>query len=244
MKTLYRLWPLLVLLMASSCEKDEPAKTTVQFGSMTLNVTHKVDQAPLLFDSMMYQNAAGNPFSVSRLYYYISGIRLYNQEKLMFTSNAIFYIDATSAENKLLLNYVPTGEYTSATLLIGLAADTNKTGTLPDLIENLNMAWPDEMGGGYHFMKLEGHYRNTANLKKGFTVHLGTNPSLVQHQAIPKNFSVTLGQNTPLTLEMNINEWFANPYAYNFNTDGNYTMGVALLMQLISNNGKDVFTLR
>lgn len=242
MKTLYRLWPLLVLLMASSCEKND-RDNSFQTGTVTLSVIHKLDQAPLQFDTMLYQNAAGNPFSVSRLYYYISGISFYNQDRLMYRSTDIFYIDAARSENKMLLKGVPATEYTSVTLLIGLAADTNKTGTLPDLIENLNMAWPDEMGGGYHFMKLEGHYLNTSNVKKGFTVHLGTNPALVRHQPISKTFTVAVGQNAALNLEMNIKEWFVNPYAYNFNTDGNYTMGVASLMQLISNNGKDVFTL-
>ena len=41
------------------------------------------------------------------------------------------------------------------------------------------MAWPTAMGGGYHFMKVEGHYLDTSNTIQGFAIHLGKNNNLV-----------------------------------------------------------------
>ena len=38
------------------------------------------------------------------------------------------------------------------------------------------MAWPDVMGGGYHFLKLEGHYKKDS-LLAGYAMHIGQNGS-------------------------------------------------------------------
>lgn len=228
-----------------SCEKTDPGENKpVTFGSVSVQVNHLVASQLLRFDTILYQNAAGNKYSVTRLHYYISGIRFYQSDRLVHTDRGVYYVDASSAAATIALKNVPASSYTGLSLLIGLDSSQNISGSLPAVIEHINMAWPDEMGGGYHFLKLEGHYLNNANAEKGFTVHLGTQMALVRHSLITKSFTVNTNQQTSLSLEMNINEWFENPYLYNFNTDGNYTMGVGPLMQKISNNGKDVFTLQ
>jgi uncharacterized protein YwgA len=42
---------------------------------------------------------------------------------------------------------------------------------------------------------------------------------------------------------MNINEWYANPAVYDFEVDGNYSMGLSAAMLKLSKNGKDVFSI-
>ena len=233
------------LVLFSACKKDTESVTqsAVPTGSLTLNLTHKIDNGSLTYDTIKYQNAAGNKFSVTRLFYYISGVKLYKADDTYSIVQQANYVDASNANSTFTLTNVPTGSYTNISFYIGIDTVHNLTGTLPETMENINMAWPPEMGGGYHFMKLEGHYLDGNNVERGYTMHLGTSAALVSHNKLPVSLTINANQTSSLNLQMDINEWFTHPYNYNFNTDGNYTRGNVPLMQLISNNGKDVFTI-
>jgi hypothetical protein len=103
------------------------------------------------------------------------------------------------------------------------------------------MYWPDEMGGGYHFLKFEGNYLNSDNKTKGFALHLGTNPLLIKHQKINQVIQLNKNISDTIELNMNINKWFDGETTYNFLVDGNYSMGIISLMQKLQSNGKAVF---
>lgn len=103
------------------------------------------------------------------------------------------------------------------------------------------MAWPTAMGGGYHFIKIEGHYLDTSSTIQGFAIHLGKNNNLV-NVAINQ----VLNQQNSLhnySLIFNINEVFSNPYLYNLNIDNNYTMSDSVAMFKIKSNMKDAFSI-
>lgn len=227
-----------------SCKNDKEERDFLSTGNVQLNITHEVDDVALLFDSLIYQNAAGNAFSVTRLQYYLSDAVLKTANGNTVFTKGFHYIDATRGDENITLQNIPAGIYTSIQFLIGLDSVTNQSYSLPNTLDNINMSWPDVMGGGYHFIKLEGQYLNTNGAPKGYAVHLGTNAALVRHQ--PLNILLTVEQNktSQLTLAMNINAWYTQPYNFNFNTDGNYTMGIPELMQIIRNNGKDVFEIK
>ena len=71
-------------------------------------------------------------------------------------------------------------------------------------------------------------------------MHLGTNACLIPIK-INKRIVVSADGLTSVNLIMNINEWFRNPYIFDFNTDGNYIMGNLAAMKKIALNGTDVF---
>jgi hypothetical protein len=123
-----------------------------------------------------------------------------------------------------------------------MAPAQNISNSLDNTPENINMQWPEVIGGGYHFLKFEGRYLDSANINQGFTMHIGTNDMPIQHQKIAINVEVVESVSAELELKMNINEWFKNPYTYDFNKDGNYTMAIPELMVLLKNNGYDTFT--
>jgi hypothetical protein len=103
------------------------------------------------------------------------------------------------------------------------------------------MLWPDVMGGGYHFLKLEGKYLDSLKNEKGIAIHIGLNSSLVNHHPINSDIKIVENNTSSVKLAMNLNEWFMNPYTFDFNRDGNYTMGDSTAMNFIKNNGNDVF---
>ena len=238
------LWLFSSLIFGVACKKHVTLEATKPNTNLRIEITHLIDNIPLLFDSINYANKGGNKYSVTRLNYYISDIILQNNKGETFNSNSTYYVNGRNASNVINLLEMPTGNYTSMRFLIGLNPTQNTSNSLENNVDNLNMAWPEVIGGGYHFLKFEGYYLDSARTKQGFTMHLGTNDMLVAHQSLP--ISLLIEENKPdtLGLQMNLNEWFQNPHTWNFNVDGNYTMAIPALMTLLKNNGTDVFTIK
>jgi hypothetical protein len=228
---------LLFVLIAgiAGCTKHPvmPGSASVKFW-----LEYSVDEHKLQFDTIKYFNEAGNNFSVTKIEYYISEITLYKTNGNKFTSNDVFYFNGKdSINNFIFLDSLPPGNYNGISFSIGIPKEKNKTGALSPTFQNMNMSWPEPMGGGYHFLKLEGHYFNNSNIS-GYAVHLGKNENLINiHIDYPFELKY---RNHQWQLTMNINEWFKNPHSYNI-SDGNYTMNVDSLMNKISSNGASVF---
>lgn len=227
--------------LAVSCRKEEddappplPAAST-----FTLSVAHHVDGAPLGFDTMVYDNEAGYAYSISRVQYYLSRIVLLGTSATANdTLPGPFYIDVAGT-NEFDLGALPVGTYSGALLLVGLPPEWNMTGGLPNTLQNLNMAWPDPMGGGYHFLKVEGHFMDGSAVT-GFALHLGTNACLPV-AVVDQPFTIGAAPGT-LTLRFNVNELFRTPHTYDL-SDGNYIMGDTVLMTRVAENAADAFTL-
>lgn len=230
---------LLAVFEFTSCKKDA---IQTESGDMNFNIEYHADNQPLIFDTIQYSNSAGNFFSVTQLEYYISDIVLIDMEGNEIHRNDIHYINPRKDSTiQFTIAGVAMQNYSSMLFKIGLNSNTNKTGFLPPTIDNQNMFWPDPMGGGYHFLKLEGHFMDTLGAIQGYAMHLGTNACLVSCR-IDKQFSLKSKSQT-MTLRMNINEWFKDPNTYDLNS-GNYIMGNQGQMLKIAENGKDVFTLK
>jgi hypothetical protein len=232
---------LVVLFVLQACTNNTDMVSPTYQTSLPIRINYFVDGNELCFDSVMYQNTAGNKYSVTRLQYYISNIVLTTVSHTKVNLSAHYFIDARNKPNIIVLNQVPPNTYTGIAFDIGLGPDLNKHNKLPSTDENLSMIWPDVMGGGFHFIKLEGHYQTPSSGLQGYAMHVGLNYFLIHHQNIPINCSVASTDVDTLNLGMNVNEWYKNPYNYNFYTDGNYTMGDTTTMLHIADNGKDVF---
>lgn len=226
-----------------SCTKTQTAveEPVVPKGILNIQISHEVDGKGLVFDSMLYRNKANNFYSVSRVNYYITNVKLWGKNNNDYLFDSIMFIDASLKQINLILSRVPVGNYQSISFNIGIDAARNIHNAIPNNPENISMLWPDVMGGGYHFLKLEGKYLDSVNVEKGIAIHIGLNSSLVLQNPIIKDMSVLENKTASLALAMNLNEWFTNPYTFDFNKDGNYTMGDSTAMNHIKNNGNDVF---
>lgn len=229
---------LVTVLFLFSCAKKE---TMPDYSKAKFTVVMKSGTNHVIWDSMNYMNAAGNKYSVETVNMYISNVTFKAPGKV-FSSKYVFYIDPrNSSKNTFFLDSIPPADYTEMTFLVGLDTDRNKTWALPNTTDNLIMGWPDPMGGGYHFMKLEGHYLDTLNVKKGYAIHLGKNENLVTAKVTAKLHQQLWDHR--YTLSFDVNEVFANPYTYNLNFEPSYTMSDSLGMLKIKNNMHDAFTL-
>ncbi len=232
---------LLFVSMFFGCTHRNNNTDTLSPGTLQITISHSVDGQQLIWDSIMYKNDAGNRYGISKLQYYISNVRLYNNMRVVHHYDSVYYIDAKYQYSSVVsISGVSAGAYDSVALTIGLLPFRNKSYSLPATIENTGMNWPDVMGGGYHFLKLEGHWLDTA-IVNGFALHVGKSGFHCE-AGFPCHLEVKSTQITNLSIGMNINEWFRTPSIYNFSTDGVYSMGDELMMRKIITNGQDVFS--
>jgi hypothetical protein len=233
------------MALITSCSKDDdddnaPVAPKDEF--VFINLNYEVDGQALLFDTIIYTNDAGSQYGVSRMLYYVSQVSLIKPDSSLLQIKNYQYVDArNSGTNQIAVKNVIKGSYIGLRFNIGLDSAQNITNALPLTTENLNMEWPVPMGGGYHFMKFEGHASDSTG-NYGFAMHLGLNAYLVQCTVFAP-IQVSSGD-TNIDLVMNLNEWFRNPEIYDFNVDGNYSMGVMSAMLKLKNNGTDVFTIQ
>lgn len=235
-----------MLLVLTACEKDsvyQPEPLAPAENMLTLTINYEVDGVALLTDTTLYTTDAGYAYSVSTLKYYISELCLIKEDSSLLKILSYKYIDAAiEGKNTFALKDIAKGQYIGIRFNIGLDSLHNITGALPNISENNTMEWPVPMGGGYHFLKFEGHYIDSASTSVGFAMHLGTNGCLVKANALYKSISIDLAtSSTTLNLTMNLNEWFRNPAIYDFDKDGNFSMGNMMAMKKLAKNGVDIF---
>jgi hypothetical protein len=227
------------ILFLFGCQKQERDRT----GNLKVRIAHQIDGTELVWDTLTYINTSGNRYSVERLQYYISDLKFYGNRELVAHRDTVIYVDARlSDKSQFILEDFPLAYIDSISFLIGVAPKYNVPGGLPPTMENAVMDWPRMMGGGYHFLKLEGRWADGSETP-GFAMHIGQ-PGYQVIAAARFSYRLQAQTTTPLTMTMNINEWFRNPHPYDFATDGVYTMGNAGLMQKLKENGTDVFLIK
>lgn len=238
----------LVALLCSACCRT-PA------GHLTLNFSFVVDNDPLQLDTCLYQNAAGNLFEVNDVQFFISHVMLETTsgETVEITDNqGVHYADIRipTTLSWHISDEIPAGGYKSITFVFGLEGAQNTTGFFPNPPEN-NMSWPDILGGGYHYMKINGRWIDAAGVRQPFNLHTG---KIASNNGFADNtFTVTLpleqftvGKNSgsELALQMNVNAWFTNPYLFDFNEFGGSIMQNREAQLLLQANGHNVFDVR
>jgi len=255
---------LLILIAFSSCKKKTEEITTTETGHISFKFSHYVNGSPLHKDSMMYVNAAGNHYEVDQLRYFICNVTLYKSDgtsTVIGASRNINYVDI-DIDTTLTWNVsdnIPAGTYDSINFVFGLTADKNKSNTFVNQPQS-NMAWPDVLGGGYHYMQMNGKWLDSTSTAQNFNFHLGIGQlyksnvinvdsiyAFVQNYftaSLPHS-SFTLSNNSTNQIEiiMNIDSWFTTPHNFDFNYWGGTVMQNQSALQVIKENGHDVFTI-
>jgi hypothetical protein len=233
---IYTAASLLLTVLVFSCKKSDEKHS----GIVKIQINHTVDGKPLVLDTLDYRNEAGNIYRIERLQYFLSDLRFYGNRQLVAHVDTVIYVDARTPEKCLFtLQDFPFRYVDSVSFLIGVTPKYNVTGRLSSTMETAAMDWPQMMGGGYHFLKLEGRWADNSQTP-GFAAHLGKQGYQVSagmHCAYLPGKHVS----DPLVMTMNVNEWFRSPHQYDFSKDGVYSMGDEALMLKLKENGTDAF---
>ena len=249
-----RLLVIVLALLAVACTKPN------EKAEINLNIGYEVNGKPLVTDSLCYENEAGNQFLITEIQWFLSNIELKNeagdwimlhQQGLADTLDIsrVFYIDTDILESQTLHSCpIEVGHYTAIRFTFGLDETDNYTGLFSDPPES-EMFWPDMLGGGYHYMKLNGKYLNTEGRLAPLAIHLGIGQNedfteFYQNYFIvelPFDFNVKANAENQLHLTMVIDNWFRNPHTIDFNEFGSHIMQNQTAQRLLNSNGKDVF---
>ena len=248
----------LLMFVSLSCKRSDDEK-----GKITIKFNFVVDGQPLQRDTLMYVNAAQNQYMVTDLQMLVSKLYLVRSdgEKFTFnTSDYAHYIDIT--DNSTLtweIDGLPSGVYNTIGFTFGLDSAMNVTG----LFKNppiSDMFWPESLGGGYHYMKLNCKWKSVTsnNVLLPLNFHLGIGQVYNRSTAmdtlfVDNSFPMTFDVNYEISsdfdnvfeVSVNINNWFTSPFTFNFDD----YIGVAIMqsqnVQTIAKaNGHDVFLLQ
>jgi len=155
----------------------------------------------------------------------------------------------------IVADKIEKGNYDSLSFTFGFNDEDNQSQMLVNLPES-NMSWPDNYGGGYHAMQLDGKWRLANGQLGAYNFHLGRgqiydangditgfidNSFIVSIPA--SDFSISADNITSLTLRMNVAKWFTSPYDYDHNTFGGGIMENQEAMEKVVMNGWDVFSI-
>lgn len=251
---------LLIAIALASCSKD--AVTRIESGSIKIDFSAKVGNLGLIKDSLLYQNEAGNLFMVNQLQYFISTITLY-KNGIAYPTDTIHYvdIDIPSSLSLTLTRTFAVGYYDSIGFTFGIDSAANQSNRFVNPPQR-DMFWPDVLGGGYHYMKLNVKWLDTeAQILKPVMNHLGIGQMYATGGSDPSqiigfihnNFNVTLplnklkisaGNQTNLQLVMNVQKWFCGVHTIDFRYFGPGIMqNQEAMSQLCDNGVKGVFSI-
>jgi len=251
-----------LLFLDISCNNDTPDDGKPA-GHISFGFTHLVDGLPLEKDIMKYVNAAGNPYEINQVMYFISDVTLHKSDgttKLISDWTDIHYvdIDIPSTLTWDVYDDIDTGVYDSISFVFGITKEKNQSFRFVNPPE-VNMMWPDILGGGYHYMMINGSWKNNENVIMSYAFHMGIGQlyksnvievdsiyAFVQNYFSVKlpNSAITVEENKTCNIEivMNIDSWFISPYSYDHNFWGGAIMQNQPAMQMAKENGFDVFT--
>lgn len=242
----------LITFVFTACHKEESVVV------LAIEFTHSVGSIAFVKDNLNYVNAAGNQYEVNELQYFISDVVLHKTDGSEVTVNAdngIHYVDI-DIPGTMLWNFdqaIPVGDYAAVSFTFGIKEAKNKTGLYVNPPER-DMFWPDVMGGGYHYMKMNGQWKNAAYQLSPFNFHIGLGMmeggmggmGFIQNHfrvQVP-NSGVILTNDSKyiLNLNMDIAGWFITPHLWDWNETGGAIMNNQSLMRLACENGADAFS--
>ena len=242
----------LLVLPFVACDKgdDEQAQqnTPVSVGFLHSFYEAAVDSSN--FNTIQYTNGFGTSLSITRLRYLITQVSFTNQDGIKTLVKDYHLVDL-SQDNTLTINDIllPPGAY-NLKMRFGFTEATNTTSVYPDL----NAAsWnvPENLGGGYHYMQMEGRYLDTTDelfIYAYHTISAVQNPG-PENTREDTSIEIDLGEitvpqgATQINVNMRIDQWFENPNLWNLSELNGLLMGNYTAQKMMQENGQNVFSL-
>ena len=191
----------------------------------------------------------GEILKIERLRYLISKVILTNSYGDEIEIGSYKLVDLTDNNT---LNYatnilVPPGTYTGISFVYGFNEEDNIDQAYLDL-NTASWNWPEMLGGGYHFMQLDGTFTSPTILSPlPFNYHNGT--ARISDGVFEQNFirvnvdGLSIDSNTTIDIQMNLAEWFKNPKTWDLNVLNTGLMGNYDAQREMNENGQSVFSI-
>jgi hypothetical protein len=249
MKTYLTFCVLFTCFLLASCVKDtkiEPLqpnqKDTTQ---LIIDFTAMANAEKLVSANKTYTNSSGDFFSVNMFNYYISNVKLTDEDGSVFTEPESYHlIKHVEGKTSFTIKKLPTGNYTHIEFLIGVDSIRNISGAQVGALDVANqMFW--EWESGYIFFKLEGNYvSSSVTTEEGYAIHIGGFKGEFKClQTVKLNLNTILNASKAKPSKIHINtivdEIFKTPKHIGF--DSYYGAIGDPMFKSISENYKDMF---
>lgn len=228
-----------VIFLFSFCKKDVEIKPTepvvpsvptstvivnTDTGSVVFDFEAIVNGVTLSANKFNYTNAKGDSFSVSKFNYYISGIKLKNENGTVFAEKESYHLNKhVNGKQLFTITGVPVGSYTDIDFIIGVDSLRNVSGVQSGALDvKEDMFW--DWNSGYIFFKLEGEYKApNGTLIKPYGMHIGGfsgKSSNIQKCSIVLSNKLITKRNgvSKVFFHTNIDEIFSNPTVIDLDT--------------------------
>jgi hypothetical protein len=204
------------------------------------------------FNTIQYLTESNDELSIEKLRYLISKVTFEKSNGETIVIDGYNLVDVTNNTN---LTYTPNieltvGTYSNVSFTFGFDNEDNIDGEYIDL-NTVSWGVPSSMGGGYHFMQLEGKFIDNVATETGYAYHAikavnNSDPNNLIFQ--DTFFTVDLGEvivreDAGIEVKMNIAEWFKNPNTWNLNDWHSMLMPNFAAQVEMSENGESVFSL-
>jgi hypothetical protein len=184
--------------------------------SLEMEFIHKAGTQDFEYDKL-YQNEAGNEFSLRLWRTYISEIKLIKSNNEIYSIPDSYHLIEPTDGNRFVLNLsqIPTGNYKSIQFYIGVVGEENLSREIVgDLDPSNNMAW--NWTTGYKFIRMDGEFEDNAGNRRGVVAHIGTEANL-RHQVFEFGQAIDISEQGKLiTFELDLLEAFQNPNIIDF----------------------------
>jgi hypothetical protein len=248
---------LCITLLFTACKGKETAQ-----GKLQIQFKHLIDNKDIQYDSMMYVNAANNTYLITEIKYFISRVALFkNGERIEIKKNdGIHYIDTKLEKTQSwdIEQSFNEGMYDSIQFIFGFNEKDNESNRFVNPPET-SMAWPLTLGGGYHYMMMNGKYKRLDGSIAGMNIHLGIGQlyegttysvdsitDFVHNHftvSLPYAFTVEKNKTNTIYIVMNVENWFKNPHIYDHYQWGSHIMQKQDAMRMLTENAWNVFTM-
>ena len=240
---------LTIAISLFSCTEDDGVDFTKTAAPVTVNFTQNWNGTTITsneFNTLGYTNAHGEELGLTRLRYLVSKIQLNKTDGSSILLKDYQLVDVT---NETGLSFtttdnIPNGEYTLS-LVFGFDEDDNLLNQIP--LNSVSFNWPAMLGGGYHFMQMEGNYTIDSGVTQNtYAYHMGTarvSTGVFEANHFTINLgAVTIADNQILDIQMNIAEWYKNTYTWDLTMYNNMLMPNYTAQKHMNENGLTVFS--
>ncbi len=182
---------------------------------LTIRFENYVGDKKLKLDSVLYENATGQPYTVSMFKYYVGNFNLRKLGGGDVVSQGYFLINEEDKKSlEINLNNIPRDTFSYLIFTLGVDSTDNCSGAQSGALDPVNgMFWA--WNSGYVFLKMEGISAASNSTGKRLEFHIGgyrepNNCIKIIHLPL-KNFVVD--ENNVITVKADLNHLFfgSNP---------------------------------
>lgn len=241
---------LIGLLVFISCVEDKiefpEVNTTYTFSQNWDGTSVTKDD----LSKIIFTNANGEKQSIDRLRYLISRVTLTSTTDVSTTMDGYQLVDVSVDTTAFFkpTTKVPLGTY-KLSITFGFNQEDNQDGVYKDL-NTATWNVPSSLGGGYHYLQLDGKYLDPMNMEANYNFHsiravdkTGAQVAFGKTHFIAELGEVKINGATNIEIKMNIAEWFKSPHTWDLNKLNTMLMPNYDAQKMISENGKDAFSL-